>query len=458
MADTKISALTAATEIRPGDLLPLARAGATLNVTGLMLAGTARSSRSSNTILAQTDFGKFIVATAAYTQTLTAAATMGSGWWCFIKNEAPNGTNDPAPLVIDPNGAETIDGLTTLTMYSGDTRLLLTDGSNWFTYLLAGGYARFTGQAAFDTWTKPSQITNVRVRVVGGGGGGGGGASSVNTAKGGGAGGGAGGSTEKSFSASYLPATVGIEAISVAAGGGGGGFGGPAGAGSNGIAGGDGAPAQFGRVETAEAMIFLTAQGGHAGAGGAAASKGGGAGGAFDGSDTAASNVNAVGLQGTLVGTAHDGISAEWGGASGGGTSNTAAFKGGSAFYGGGGGGGGGAVSAANAGTNGGDGGASSSYVAGLFGSQAGGAATNNHGAAGTPGAVGTPGIVYSETGCGGGGGGGGSLGAGGKGGAGASPGGGGGGGGAGSNSSSGSNAGGDGGDGGDPSVEVWYS
>src|SRR5262249_54503872 len=85
-----------------------------------------RSARSSNTILAAGDKGNLIVATAAYTQTLTAAATLGSGWWCYIQNGTTDGTT---VLTIDPNASETVDGLTTLTMYSGDVRLLVCDGS-----------------------------------------------------------------------------------------------------------------------------------------------------------------------------------------------------------------------------------------------------------------------------------------------------------------------------------------
>lgn len=64
-------------------------------------------SRSSNTILGVADRGKTLIATAGFTQTLTAAATLGDGW--FIDLIVDSG----ATLVIDPNSTETVDGSAT---------------------------------------------------------------------------------------------------------------------------------------------------------------------------------------------------------------------------------------------------------------------------------------------------------------------------------------------------------
>lgn len=63
--------------------------------------------RSSNTILAGKDRGKTLNATASYTQTLTAAATLGDGW--FIDIIVDSG----ATLTLDPNSTETVDGSAT---------------------------------------------------------------------------------------------------------------------------------------------------------------------------------------------------------------------------------------------------------------------------------------------------------------------------------------------------------
>ena len=71
-----------------------------------LLRGTVLS-RSTNTILGLENHGDTLLATAGFTQTLTAAATLGQGW--FVDVIVDSG----ATLVIDPNGAETIDGATT---------------------------------------------------------------------------------------------------------------------------------------------------------------------------------------------------------------------------------------------------------------------------------------------------------------------------------------------------------
>lgn len=83
------------------------------------------ASRSSNTILGTGDDGKTIVATASFTQTLTAAATLASGWAVVIKNAS---TGD---LTIDPNGSETIDGRTTLVLRPQEAVIIECDGSNF---------------------------------------------------------------------------------------------------------------------------------------------------------------------------------------------------------------------------------------------------------------------------------------------------------------------------------------
>lgn len=83
------------------------------------------ASRSSNTILGTGDDGKTIVATASFTQTLTAAATLATGWAVVIKNAS---TGD---LTIDPNGSETIDGRTTLVLRPQEAVIIECDGSNF---------------------------------------------------------------------------------------------------------------------------------------------------------------------------------------------------------------------------------------------------------------------------------------------------------------------------------------
>ena len=83
--------------------------------------------RSSNTIFAAGDAGKVIQFSSTFTQTFTAAATLGSGWSIDLHN---NGTGI---ITLDPNGAETIDGLATIKMYPGERFKVYTNGTNFFT-------------------------------------------------------------------------------------------------------------------------------------------------------------------------------------------------------------------------------------------------------------------------------------------------------------------------------------
>jgi len=136
MPDSKISALSAATELRVGDETVIARAGASLKATGAMVRGITYSTRSTNTILGLGDFGKAIDITATITQTFEADETLGNGWWVILRN-AGAGT---VLVTLDPATTETIDGLTTLTMVSGETRLIICNGAggNFNSILLAG--------------------------------------------------------------------------------------------------------------------------------------------------------------------------------------------------------------------------------------------------------------------------------------------------------------------------------
>jgi hypothetical protein len=84
-------------------------------------------SRSSNTILDVSDFGKTIVATSTFTQTLDAAATLGDGWFCSYRVESG------ATITFDPNSTENIDGATTKAVTGPSSGLIFCNGSNFFT-------------------------------------------------------------------------------------------------------------------------------------------------------------------------------------------------------------------------------------------------------------------------------------------------------------------------------------
>jgi hypothetical protein len=77
------------------------------------------------------DAGKIIsFSGGAYTATLTAAATLGSGFFCYIENNAAT-SQATHTVTIDPNASETIDGRTTFIVRQGERVQLVCDGSNF---------------------------------------------------------------------------------------------------------------------------------------------------------------------------------------------------------------------------------------------------------------------------------------------------------------------------------------
>lgn len=88
-------------------------------------AQVIRSTRTANTILAETDRRGYVdVTSGTFTQTVTPSSVLGAGWWCYYGN---SGTG---VVTIDPDSAETINGLSTLTLNPGEVILLQADGSN----------------------------------------------------------------------------------------------------------------------------------------------------------------------------------------------------------------------------------------------------------------------------------------------------------------------------------------
>jgi hypothetical protein len=74
------------------------------------------------------DLGAIINCTSGtFTVSLTAAASLGSGFTCTIWN---TGTG---AIMIDPNASETIDGFTTWVLRSGEGLAVVCNGTNWLT-------------------------------------------------------------------------------------------------------------------------------------------------------------------------------------------------------------------------------------------------------------------------------------------------------------------------------------
>lgn len=160
----------------------------------------------------------------------------------YIKNTG-SGT-----VTLSPSSSETIDGAATKSMGAGVAHLLVTDGTNWFTYMLEEGVTadiqRFTSSG---TWTMPAGWTTawVHVYLVGAGGSGGSGAGALSGVASGGAGSGGGsGEFQELFTDLTANQTVTIGAGGAAVNGG------AAGA-NNGNNGNNGGSSSFGSYLTA---------------------------------------------------------------------------------------------------------------------------------------------------------------------------------------------------------------
>lgn len=93
------------------------------------------------------DLGKVINVDAtagAITLTLTAAATMADGFWCYVRKADSSGN----AVTIDPDAAETINGGANISVTAQfEMRLLVCDGTTWFmeTDASSGASTTFSG-------------------------------------------------------------------------------------------------------------------------------------------------------------------------------------------------------------------------------------------------------------------------------------------------------------------------
>lgn len=158
-------AFSAALPAQPGGA-PKYLLGSTLGVASWVLPPLANySARTSNTILVATDSGSVIdITSGTFSQTFTAAATLGNGWYCYIRN---SGTG---VITLDPNGAELIDSLASYPMYGQEVRLIQCDGAAFKSIVVHPFYCK---SATTYTHIDPPGYTAIGVDLVGAGAGGG---------------------------------------------------------------------------------------------------------------------------------------------------------------------------------------------------------------------------------------------------------------------------------------------
>ncbi|RZJ16167.1 MAG: hypothetical protein EOO54_17530 [Haliea sp.] len=181
-----------------------------------------RLPRTSNTALTPDDQGKYVDVTAGtFSQTFNAAATLGSGWWCYLGN---SGAGD---VTLDPNGAETIDGLTSFIMYPNEVRLIMCDGAALRSIVLRGFDKSYNSS---DTFYKPPGYSVFSALIVGGGASGSAAAGSAQAVQGGGGGGGFPAQVPAMAVQAAEPVTVGAGGVAVSVPGGGSGSAQPGGA------------------------------------------------------------------------------------------------------------------------------------------------------------------------------------------------------------------------------------
>lgn len=387
-------------------------AGNVLTSTGSAWASSAlpsgsslkRSARTSNTILGTADQGYWIdVTSGTFSQTFDAAATLGNGWWCYYGN---SGTG---AVTLDPNGSETIDGLTSFVVYPNEIRAIQCTGTAFNSFVVNAFDVTFTSTTSV---TIPPGYLQLKVDAVGGGGGGGTGA--VNTSGGyryGPAGGGGGARviavTPVPTAGSSVTATVGAGGVVPGGTGGSSSF-------NNIIAYGGGGGAGGGTTN-----VVISGGGGGGGLTGAGGGGGSGVNPSLTPGAGGAPIVSGASSNVSFGGASGNSSAAIWGGGGGGQGYLSSGSAGGGSLYGPGAGGSGTGMDGGNTTGTGGAGGDSNQYSAG------------GGGAGGTNGGNGTAGGTNSVTGMGQGGGGGSCKAAtnGGNGGAGGVPGGGGGGG-----------------------------
>lgn len=116
-----------------------------------------------------------ILAETASAWTLSLFTAVGNSGKSLTIKKTSSDTNE---LTIDPSGAETIDGFSTIKLkYKNDSVRIVCDGANWLIDYQRKSPTIQSMTTGSGTYTAPNGVKRLFVRAVGGGGGGGGSAS-----------------------------------------------------------------------------------------------------------------------------------------------------------------------------------------------------------------------------------------------------------------------------------------
>lgn len=115
--------------------------------------------------LLSSDNGKLINASGTFTLSVTAAATLSNGWWCYVRNTS-NGD-----VTLYPGGSELIGGAATYLLKPGFVVLLTCNGSAFDVITLkARSYENHLLVTSTSTFTVPPDTYALRGYAVGRGG------------------------------------------------------------------------------------------------------------------------------------------------------------------------------------------------------------------------------------------------------------------------------------------------
>lgn len=115
--------------------------------------GSGTVAKSANYTVVAADRGKLIDCTSTITLSLTAAAAIADGFSIAVRN---SGTGT---ITIDPNGSEQVDGASTMQLYSGESCVIVCNGSAWKTLgkasgVIAGTVCHYAASTAPSGWLK----------------------------------------------------------------------------------------------------------------------------------------------------------------------------------------------------------------------------------------------------------------------------------------------------------------